>query len=108
MTQRLEGISTYSKLMEDAQKVELPPNFKDWVEYRNYLIEHLIPENIRHYFYEMTETKFYKENHDDEVEKAIIESVLTCDIDKTKFKNMSVARDLSNKKKQREEEKKNG
>ena len=103
MTQRMPGISTYSKLMEDAQKVELPPNFKDWVEYRDYLIEHLIPEENRHYFYEMTETKFYKEYHNDDVERAIIQSVLTCDIDKTKFKNMSVARDLARKKKEKME-----
>lgn len=107
MTQRMPGISTYSKLMEDAQKVELPPNFKDWVEYRDYLIEHLIPEENRHYFYEMTETKFYKEHHNDDVERAIIQSVLTCDIDKTKFKNMSVARDLARKKKEKMEMRKN-
>lgn len=107
MTQRLPGISTYSKLMEDAQKVELPPNFKDWVEYRDYLIEKLVPEENRHYFYEMTQTKFYKENHDDDVEKAIIESVLTMDIDKTKFKNMATARDLANRKKKKMEEREN-
>lgn len=97
MTQRMDGISTYSKLMEDAQKVVLPPNFASWREYKNYLIEKLIPEQNRHYFYELEETKFYKENHDDEVEKSIIESVLTADIDKTKFKNMAVARDLQRK-----------
>ena len=55
----------------------------------------------------MTQTKFYKENHDDDVEKAIIESVLTMDIDKTKFKNMATARDLANRKKKKMEEREN-
>lgn len=105
MTQRMEGISTYSKLMEDAQKVVLPVNFATWREYKNYLIEKLIPEENRHYFYELENTKFYKENHDDQVEKLIVQSVLTADIDKTKFKNMATARDL---KKKKEEKIKNG
>lgn len=98
MTQRIKGISTYSKMQSDAQKVELPVNFSSWREYKNYLIDKLIPEKNKNIFYNLENTKFYKENVDDEIEKAIIESVLTADLDGTKFRNIAASRDLKNRK----------
>lgn len=43
LTSRLGGIDTAGKLTKDAFTVkELPFMFKDWAEYRDYLLEHLV------------------------------------------------------------------
>ena len=112
MCDRLPGISTYSKLQEDTQKVVLPPNFKDYEEFAKYLIETVMVEKNKHYFYEMFESKFYQEHKNDislktEMDKAIVESILTKDVDKTKWKNCIVAIDQREKTAKRIEEKKN-
>ena len=68
-------------------------------------------EKNKHYFYELFETKFYKTHKDDismknEMDKCIIESILTKDVDKTKWKNFTTAVDQQEKIAKRIEEKK--
>lgn len=42
LTERLEGINTYKHVSSMYRPSELPYMFKDWVEYRDYLLEKLI------------------------------------------------------------------
>lgn len=111
MCERLPGISTYSHLQEKTQEVILPVNFKTYEDFARYLIEKLMVEKNKHYFYELFETKFYKTHKDDismknEMDKCIIESILTKDVDKTKWKNFTTAVDQQEKIAKRIEEKK--
>lgn len=47
LTKRLGGVDTAAKLGNDNYYIKkLPFMFKDWVEYRDYLLEHLIPEQV--------------------------------------------------------------
>lgn len=43
-TRRLQGINTYGHLHESQIPTEVPYMFTGWVEYMNYLIDNLIPE----------------------------------------------------------------
>lgn len=92
MVERLPGISTYSQLQEEAQEVELPSNFSSYEEYGRYLIEKLVHEDNRHYFTSMYEAESYKKLSVDPMnkvtlDKMVIKSILTKDIDKTKWQN---------------------
>ena len=112
MCDRLPGISTYSQLQEKAQKVVLPVNFKDYEEYARYLIDTVMVEKNKHYFLEMFESKFYLDHKDNrdiktELDKCIVESILTKDVDKTKYKNMVSALDMTEKKQRKIEAKRN-
>lgn len=112
MCDRLPGISTYSQLQEKTQEVKLPVNFKDYEEYGKYLIENIMVEKNKHYFYEMYQTKFYLEHKDDIniktiLDKCIVESILTKDVDKTKFKNMTTTLEKQEKKEMFINEKRN-
>ena len=113
MCDRLPGISTYSQIQEKAQEVVLPPNFKDYEEFGRYLIDKIMVEKNKHYFLEMYESKFYLDHKDNvslknEMDKSIVESILTKDVDKTKWQNTVSAIDLRLKTQKKMEEKKNG
>lgn len=48
---RLSGINTVGQMKEQFMRPKkLPPGFKDWREYRDYLIEHLAPEDKQEYY----------------------------------------------------------
>lgn len=92
MVDRLPGISTYSQLQGDTQNIELPSNFSNWEEFGRYLIDKVIHEKHKQVFLNMYETKSYKNLMDDPVvkvamDKLIVQSVLTKDVDKTKWAN---------------------
>ena len=92
MVERLPGVSTYSQMQDEVQNVVLPSNFTDLEEYGKYLIDKIIPEKLQPIFYSMYETSFYKEVQDDKdfkdkLDRVIVVSVLTKDIEKTKYTN---------------------
>lgn len=47
---RIHDVSTFSHLKDDLYPKELPYMFSDWKEYRDYLLDHLIPEEDRDIF----------------------------------------------------------
>ncbi len=93
LTARLSGINTVGQLKSEATQVpkELPYMFRDWKEYRDYLLENLITDpKSRKTF----ETKFssmdatYKDmHHKHELYKAQITAILANDYHLTKLKN---------------------
>lgn len=96
MVNRLSGVSTYSQIQEDAQKVTLPVAFSDYEEYARYLIDNVLVESNRKYFLRMFEGKFYKKHEDDvyiknQMDKAIVQCVLTKDVEGTKWENAQQA-----------------
>lgn len=95
MVDRLPGISTYSQLQEKAQQVVLPVGFMDYEDYARYLIENVMVDGNKQVFYSMFESKPYKKYSSDpdlkrRMDIGIIQSVLTKDVDKTKWKNLTV------------------
>ena len=51
LTRRLRGVATAGQLKDDAFSVdELPGAFSTWVEYRDYLVTHLISEEKQHFY----------------------------------------------------------
>ncbi len=50
MSIRVHGINSANNLQEQYIPTELPPMFKNWVEYRDYLMEHLIDEEDKPIF----------------------------------------------------------
>lgn len=90
LAERLPGISTYSQLQENTQKVILPPNFTNYEEYARYLIENVTVEKNKECFLSMFKSEAYKRwehKYKTELDKLIISSILTKDVDKTKWKN---------------------
>lgn len=89
LTERIQGVSTYSKLMGDVRVKELPQAFVSWEEYREYLIEKLIPEENKKKFYSLCTSKLYNEYPDkDYINKQICNIVLSADTDGSKFANL--------------------
>jgi len=89
LTQRIQGVSTYSKLMGDVRVKDLPPAFTSWGEYRQYLTDNLIPEQNKPKFNKLITSKLYLEYDDkDYIDREICDIVLSADIDGTKFSNL--------------------
>lgn len=90
-TQRISGIDTAGKMgREDYFIKELPFMFKDWIEYRDYLLDNLItrPEiksSLANHFTYMD--KRYAADVGDPLYRTQIQSILTNDIELTKLKN---------------------
>ena len=60
LVKRLPGIDTFGKLQEDVQIYKLPEMFATWAEYRDYLLENLIREDLKVHF----EKRFYSKDKD--------------------------------------------
>lgn len=94
-TQRISGLDTAGKMGKaDWFVPELPFMFKDWVEYRDYLLEHLIldpkcKEDFRKYFISLESR--YSRSVGPNMYKAHINSILCNDYDMTKLKNWEVS-----------------
>jgi len=92
LTQRVKGMDTAGKLgREDYFIYELPFMFKDWKEYRDYLLEKLITneehrEKMRKDFHR-TETKYIPAVKAETIYKTHINIILTNDYHGTKLGN---------------------
>ena len=93
LTKRLSGINTAGKLgRENFLKIkELPFMFRDWVEYRDHLVENLITnEKHRAIFkkkFSKMDEKYDMEFHKDVLTKVQITSMLANDFEFTKLNN---------------------
>ena len=94
-TQRISGLDTAGKMGKNDWFVpDLPFMFKDWVEYRDYLLEHLVidpkpREDFRKYSISL-ETRYSRSKGPD-MYRAHINSILCNDYDMTKLKNWEVS-----------------
>ena len=81
---RINGVDCYSHSFENKsiQIKELPYMFKDWKEYRDYLLVHLVKKEYWDLFKER-----WKDQNDDKWYKVHITEVLANDIDGTKNRN---------------------
>ena len=95
LTQRIGGIDMASKFNEDYFVNDLPYMFKDWTEYRDYLLENLTQDKYKKYF-----KGLFKRNQNTygrileqvpellvKCRKAQIQSILTNDWEGTKMEN---------------------
>lgn len=97
VSHRITGISTASKLQRDGfQPTRLPFMFRDWREYRDYLLDKLIPtEEHRKKLarqFELDEKqlkKHFPDHNPKEMFRAQINSILTYDLDAIKSKSLS-------------------
>ena len=93
-TQRISGLDTAGKMGKDDWFVyELPFMFKDWVEYRDYLLENLIldPKHRKRFAdrFESIERR-YSRSVGPEMYKTFINSILCNDVEMTKLANWEV------------------
>lgn len=91
MVARLRGINTAGHLSEDFFQYELPYMFKDWKEYRDYLVEHLVViEEDRpkyHKKFAAMDKKYAGMKHIDDLYKVHISCILANDVFFTKLDN---------------------
>ena len=91
LTQRISGIDTAGKLnVDDYFVTELPYMFKNWAEYRDYLLEHLIdnPEWKASFAKEFKrQEELYAEEIGAQLWKVHINSILTNDWEHIKLQN---------------------
>lgn len=90
LTQRIGGVDMAGKMgVDDFFVRRLPYMFRDWPEYRDYLLEKLIAEEHRETF----RKHFAKQDHDyaglqgDKLYKGQVQAILTNDHHLTKLKN---------------------
>jgi len=90
-TQRISGLDTAGKLGTDDWFVyDLPFMFRDWVEYRDYLLENLITDpKLQKRFADKFASieRRYSMSNDDKMQKAFINSILCNDVELTKLAN---------------------
>lgn len=78
VTARVSGAGSAGQLQEKffAPK-ELPPMFKDWWEYRDYLVEHLIDDPEKRAYFHRT-FKAHDERYDEEVQDKLVKTEISC------------------------------
>ena len=93
-TQRISGLDTAGKMGKDDWFVyELPFMFKDWVEYRDYLLENLIldPKHRARFAQRFASIeRRYSRSISPEMYKTFINSILCNDVEMTKLSNWEV------------------
>ena len=93
LTKRLSGIATAGKLGRDnfLKIKELPFMFRDWIEYRDHLVDNLITDpkhqEIFKTRFDKMDTKYDMEFHKDRLTKVQINSILANDFEFTKLSN---------------------
>lgn len=93
LTKRLGGISTAGHMKSEAFEVdELPHAFKNWIEYRDYLVEHLIEGEEKRSIYRAKFAqldKFFDRLRDPiPLHKVMVKTVLVGDWEFTKLHNL--------------------
>lgn len=92
LTKRLGGVSTYSKLLQDIKVTQIPSMFGSWEEYTHYLINTIIEEDKRQYFFGMINSlKPLMEKIPSKKEEAyrnLVPIVLANDFGGAKFSNL--------------------
>jgi predicted phosphoadenosine phosphosulfate sulfurtransferase len=91
LTERLQGVSTASRFGEDDFFVkELPYMFKDWKEYRDFLVGKLLPETsipmFKQQFIKLDE-KYGTMRNVEKCHKVCVQSILINDFGFVKIKN---------------------
>jgi predicted phosphoadenosine phosphosulfate sulfurtransferase len=75
---RLSGINTAGQLQEQFfTPKELPPMFKDWYEYRDHLLENLVPDEKTRAYFRRTFAS-YDARYTDEVQKTLVKTEIGC------------------------------
>lgn len=92
MCRRLEGVSTFSKMLEDVIPHELPEMFTSWKEYRDYLLEHLIRPDLQDIF----RKRWKGQDGDDWYQEHVVE-VMVNDTVGTKNSNMKSSLEVKRK-----------
>lgn len=91
LTERLQGVSTASKFGEDDFFVkELPYMFKDWKEYRDFLVDKLLPESSVPLFkkkFEKLDEKYGTMRNIDKLYKICVQSIVINDFGFVKLGN---------------------
>lgn len=95
LTQRIGGINTYNKLYEkDGYSVKkLPVAFATWIEYRDYLLEHIISDANKPLF-----KRAFINHTTEEDARADVKALLVNDICLTKVSNDNIRSKLKQRK----------
>lgn len=96
LTKRLQGIDTAGKFGKaDYFVTKLPHMFKDWPEYRNFLLDKLVTDKKHHDYFAKTFAEHDRKypNLEDNA-RHHISAILANDIEHTKLKNYAQGEDL--------------
>jgi predicted phosphoadenosine phosphosulfate sulfurtransferase len=97
LQKRIIGINTAASMQDDGYKVkDLPFMFKDWKEYREYLLKHLTKEEHHAKFrkiFNKHESLWCGTPHEEKMFKAHVSSVVANDYFGTKLENFASRRD---------------
>lgn len=89
LVERLKGVHSYLKCYH--YNISLPAVFKDWKEYRDYLLDKLVPENKKEFmlnYFKRIKKKFGEDNY---ILKKECEAIIKSDWDEgTNLKNLIV------------------
>lgn len=99
---RVEGVSSFNHSFDEGGIVpkELPFAFRDWKEYRDYLLEHITKPEYQEKF-----RNRWKNQHGDEWYKVHVKEIIINDIDGTVNHNSDVTKTLNKNKQDRRESK---
>lgn len=87
---KLHGINTIGQAGNDMNVYELPFMFGSWREYRDYLVDHLIPEHQRELFHTKF-ARFEAQMHwvdPEALAKKCVPTVLACDVEFSKLESV--------------------
>lgn len=79
---RVPGASTFGQLIDDIIPHSPPPYFRDWLEYRDYLLQHLIEPQHQAIFRDR-----WKDQHDETWLRSHVAEIVVNDLDGTKNGN---------------------
>jgi predicted phosphoadenosine phosphosulfate sulfurtransferase len=78
ITSRLSGINTAGQLREQFMTPkELPPMFSDWYEYRDHLLENLVPDPKTREYFRRTFAS-YDARYAEEIKPALVKTQIAC------------------------------
>jgi predicted phosphoadenosine phosphosulfate sulfurtransferase len=87
---RISGISTFCHMIDDIIPKDLPAAFRDWEQYRDYLLENIIEETSRARY-----KSRWRNQHGEAWHRSHVNEVVCNDIDGTKNHNTQLVKDLA-------------